>query len=216
MAFLTGYKEGIENLGIGERFGSNNLIIGWDTFEDGLKYGRFAKLDTGSVDNMDGSSTPVIAGVPLRNIGEALESGETLTSTYTKSINLARMGLVTVAVKAGETPTFNGVVYASNAGDANDGMAVTTITNAVATNARFIREIKSGVWLVELAGQAPQSVSNMYYPDAYTVATVPTASTNTGKIIYVSDGAAGEQVLAVSDGTDWIKLDGTGAAIAAE
>lgn len=217
MAFAAGIQDGITRAGAGERYGANLTILGIDNFESGLKIGRFAKVDTGRVDNMDGSSTPVIAGLVLRKIGTALEDGETLTTTYNSEIDLLRTGLGTVGVKAGETPAFNGVVYASNAGDANDGLAVTTSTNAVATNARFVMEIKSGVWLIEMAGQAPQSVTNIatYRPQAYTVSTVPTASANSGVVIYVSNGAAGEEVLAVSNGTNWIKLDGTGEAIAA-
>lgn len=42
---------------------------------------------------------------------------------------------------------------------------------------------------------------------AYTVATVPSASTmGAGSIIYVSDGNAGGDTVAVSDGTDWLNL----------
>lgn len=46
----------------------------------------------------------------------------------------------------------------------------------------------------------------------YTVATLPDAVA--GGIIYVSDGAAGDTILAFSDGTDWLRSD-TGAAVAA-
>jgi hypothetical protein len=46
----------------------------------------------------------------------------------------------------------------------------------------------------------------------YTVATLPAAVA--GGIIYVSDGAAGSEILAFSDGTDWLRSD-TGAAVAA-
>lgn len=49
----------------------------------------------------------------------------------------------------------------------------------------------------------------------YTVATAPSAaSAGTGAIAYVSDGAAGNAILAFSDGTDWLRSD-TGAAISA-
>lgn len=46
----------------------------------------------------------------------------------------------------------------------------------------------------------------------FTVAMVPDAVA--GGIIYVSDGAAGDAILAFSDGTDWLRSD-TGAAVAA-
>lgn len=48
----------------------------------------------------------------------------------------------------------------------------------------------------------------------YTVASVPDATKHTGAIIYVSNGAAGNAVLAFSDGTNWLRSD-TRAAIAA-
>lgn len=41
---------------------------------------------------------------------------------------------------------------------------------------------------------------------AYTVATLP-AATTAGRIIYVSDGAAGSPCLAFSDGTNWLRVD---------
>ena len=47
----------------------------------------------------------------------------------------------------------------------------------------------------------------------YTVATAPTTKT-AGKVIYVSNGAAGSPILAFGDGTNWLRSD-TGTAIAA-
>ena len=46
----------------------------------------------------------------------------------------------------------------------------------------------------------------------YTFATVPSAVV--GGVIYVSNGAAGDPILAFSDGTNWLRSD-TGAAVAA-
>lgn len=48
----------------------------------------------------------------------------------------------------------------------------------------------------------------------YTVAAAPSAAGIAGSIAYVSDGAAGDPILAFSDGTDWKRSD-TGATIAA-
>lgn len=47
----------------------------------------------------------------------------------------------------------------------------------------------------------------------YTVASAPAVKT-AGKLIYVSNGAAGSPILAFGDGTNWLRCD-TGAAIAA-
>ena len=40
----------------------------------------------------------------------------------------------------------------------------------------------------------------------FTVATVPAAASYKGAIIYVSDGDAGGDCLARSDGTNWLKI----------
>ena len=45
----------------------------------------------------------------------------------------------------------------------------------------------------------------------YTVASAPTTET-AGKLIYVSNGAAGSPIVAFGDGTNWLRCD-TGAAI---
>jgi hypothetical protein len=45
----------------------------------------------------------------------------------------------------------------------------------------------------------------------YTVATVPTAASYTGDLIYVSNGAAGNPVVAFSNGTNWLRVDTLGA-----
>lgn len=47
----------------------------------------------------------------------------------------------------------------------------------------------------------------------YTVATVPAAATHKGRIIYVSNGAAGSPCLAYSNGTNWLRI-AFGAAVA--
>lgn len=152
MAFATGYLSDFEKIGAGEEQGVNNRVLGASTYEDGLKVGRFAKMASGSLDNMDGSSTPVIAGVVLRSPTTSVEADDAINASLTAgSVSYMLNGLVTVAVKAGETPAFKGAVFACNAGDANDGMAATGAEagDNVATGAVFIKEIKTGVWLIE-------------------------------------------------------------------
>ena len=49
-------------------------------------------------------------------------------------------------------------------------------------------------------------------PGAYTVATAPDAAlAGVGSIIYVSDGAGGDPIIAFSDGTDFLRCDTRGA-----
>jgi len=45
---------------------------------------------------------------------------------------------------------------------------------------------------------------------AYTVATVPSASP-AGQMIYVSNGAAGQPIMAFSTGSSWLRVDTRGA-----
>lgn len=134
-------------VGGGERFGNNNTILSNSTFEDGLLIGRFAKLDTGQIDNFDGSATPVVAGVVLRNVTNPIEDGSAIDADLFDKVDLMRLGLVTVSVKTGETPAQYGRVYISNAGDANDGLATATNTD-IDANAEFIMEVQTDVWLI--------------------------------------------------------------------
>lgn len=149
MAFASSHLDDPQKVGAGERYGTLQLIYTARTFEDSLKVGRFAKLDTGSLDNLDGSATPTIAGVVLRNVAAPVEDNATVDADLYDQVEYIRQGLVTVDVKSGETPTRFGRVYISNDGDANDGLATATNTD-VAVNAEFIEEVQSGVWLIYL------------------------------------------------------------------
>lgn len=42
--------------------------------------------------------------------------------------------------------------------------------------------------------------------DSYAVASLPAAASNTGKIVYCSNGAAGSPCLAYSNGTNWLRV----------
>lgn len=149
MSFGTGHLNDPQKVGAGERFGTNQLVLTALEFEDNLVVGRFAKLDAGSLDNFDGSATPVIAGLVLRNVANPVEDDGTVDADLFSQVEYLRQGLGTVRVKVGETPSTFGRVYVSNAGDANDGMATATNTDELA-NAEFIHEVQTGVWLVFL------------------------------------------------------------------
>lgn len=125
----------------------------YTTFEDGLVIGRFAKLDAGSLDNLDGSVTPVIGGVVLRNTNNDIIQGNTFTTTGDGAVNEVdgiTWGLVTVDVVDGDTPVKFGKVYAVNAAGsgADFGKATTTSTDNVEVKGYFNREIKTNVWEV--------------------------------------------------------------------
>ena len=152
MSFPTGALINAQNVSSGERIGDVNIILSSTTFENGLIVGRFAKLDTGSIDNLDNSATPVIAGVVLRDAANPLEDGATIDTDNATKVDYIRQGLVLVDVVTGDTPAFGGTVYAHNdAASATDyGKATTTSLNNVEVDAEFIEEYDTDVWLVRL------------------------------------------------------------------
>ena len=118
-----------------------------------LNTGKFAIIKTGNLANMDKTATPVVAGLVLQSVVNAIESGETYVKTgdgAVYQVDVVSWGLATVAVKSGDTPAKFGAIYAVNSGlvDADLGKATTTATDNVLVKGRFNREIKSGVWEV--------------------------------------------------------------------
>ena len=121
----------------------------WTTFENGLLSGRFAKLDAGSIDNIDASASPVIAGVVLRDLSSPVDKDAfTTDSGDVTQVSVLEQGVVAVAVKAGDTPVYRGAINVHNAADADAGKATTGA--GVAVDGYFVREIKTGVWLIRL------------------------------------------------------------------
>lgn len=116
-----------------------------------LNTGKFAIIKTGNLANMDKTATPVVAGLVLQSVVNAIESGETYVKTgdgAVYQVDVVSWGLGTVAVKSGDTPAKFGAIYAVNSGlvDADLGKATTTSTDNVAVKGYFNREIKTGVW----------------------------------------------------------------------
>lgn len=153
MAFTNSSTE-ISKTAAGELVGNIGaaVVLTSTSIENGLKIGRFAKLDAGRLDNLDGSSNPTIAGVIPRSVVNTIEATDTInTATFTEWTYI-RAGRVSVAVKSGETPAKFGRVYVSNAGDASDGMALASnvASHAIPVNARFYEEIATGVWAIDV------------------------------------------------------------------
>ena len=117
-----------------------------------LNTGKFAIIKNGNLANMD-RDTPVVAGLVLQSMVNAIENGETFVKTgegAVYQVDVVSWGLATVAVKSGDTPAKFGAIYAVNSGvvDADLGKATTTSTNNVAVKGYFNREIKTDVWEV--------------------------------------------------------------------
>lgn len=151
MAFSSARTDDIQPVGSGERLGTSNIVLTADTFEDNLIFGRFAKLDSGSLDNVDGSATPEIAGIVLRNTAYPVEDGDAIDSDLYTNVEYGRFGLYTVQIVSGDTPARFGSVFVHNLDDADAGKATTTDSaDTVGVNAEFIHEVDSDVWLVAL------------------------------------------------------------------
>ena len=117
-----------------------------------LNTGKFAIIKNGNLANMD-RDTPVVAGLVLQSMVNAIENGETFVKTgegAVYQVDVVSWGLATVAVKPGDTPAKFGAIYAVNSGvvDADLGKATTIPTGNVAVKGYFNREIKTGVWEV--------------------------------------------------------------------
>lgn len=151
MAFNNAVVAESAGLGSGELLpNTNGLTLSFDTFEDGLIQGRFAKYDTGSVDNLDTSATPQIAGITRRLI-----SGEIGISTYRTTgdvINsvaeVITTGMATVDVVSGVTPAKYGIAYAENQTAGEYGKATTVSSGNVDSGWVFWKEVATNVWLV--------------------------------------------------------------------
>ena len=118
-----------------------------------LNTGKFAIIESGNLANMDKTDTPVVAGIVLQSMVNAIENGETFVKTgdgAVYQVDVVSWGLATVAVKSGDTPAKFGAIYAVNSDvvDADLGKATTSPTNNVAVKGYFNREIKTGVWEV--------------------------------------------------------------------
>ena len=76
-------------------------------------------------------------------------------------------------------------------------MASTTFSGPVTSTNGFVGTV---------TGNVTGDVTGAITVPTYTVATAPATET-AGKVIYVSDGAAGSPVLAFGDGTNWLRCD---------
>ena len=156
MAFNNTVLQDNPDLGAGEviKAGPYN-VSAFEIFEDGLIEGRFCKFDAGSIDNLDGSDTPVIAGIVKRKI-----TGEIGTGIYSTSgmeidqvAEVINFGFATVTVTDTADPSKYDDVNVINDGTADDGKATDAAVVAgiiSAGDAVFWEQKAAGVWLVRI------------------------------------------------------------------
>ncbi|MBK7490958.1 MAG: hypothetical protein IPI17_02330 [Nitrosomonas sp.] len=77
-------------------------------------------------------------------------------------------------------------------------MATTTFSGPVVATNGFTGAV---------TGNVTGNLTGLARVPTYTVATAPAATSIAGTLIYVSDGAGGNPVLAFSDGTNWLRCD---------
>ena len=163
MAFSDGVLDEVIQIEEGEVITTSPYNVdNYDQFEDGLKIGHFAKLDTGSVDNLDGSATPVIIGVPKRKVNKAISSEDYVATAVNglkdANADVCNFGRITAVMSdlaiAAATATEGDQVYVVNS--ATPGLAGKVTNNSLETDAlivpdcTFKREKQSGIWVVTI------------------------------------------------------------------
>jgi len=156
MAFNNTVLQDNPDLGAGEFIAASPYnVSAFELFEDGLVEGRFVKYDTGSIDNMDGSGTPVVAGIARRKI-----TGEIGTGIYSTSgmaidqvAEVINFGFATVAVTDAADPAKYDAVQFVNATGADAGKATDAAVASGIVSAGdvvFWEPKAAGVWLVRI------------------------------------------------------------------
>lgn len=196
MAFDNAVILGNEDLGAGEVITASPYnVSAFEQFEDGLIEGRFVKYDAGSIDKLDGSATPTIAGIARRKI-----TGEIGTGIYRTSgqeidsvAEVINFGFATVTVTDAATPAKYDQVYTVNAATADSGKATDDSDQLIVPGAIFWEEKQDGVWLVRIMMGVETSTSYVATPSSLAVSAVDE-----------TDGTATLTVQAKSaDGTDY-------------
>lgn len=134
---------------------SPHNVSAFDVFEDGLVEGRFVKFDNGSIDSLNASSTPVIAGISRRKV-----TGEIGTGIYSTSgqeidqvAEVINFGFATVTVADTADPAKYDAVNVINRATADSGKATeAAVTTGIipAGDVVFWEPKAAGVWLVRI------------------------------------------------------------------
>lgn len=151
MGFANEITANAPGLDAGIEIGSKpHNIEAYPTFESGVvTIGRFVKYDTGSIDALDASATPKIAGVVRNKLNRAM--GEITYTADDLVVEVVDFGHVTVEVTSAASPTKFAPVYVVNATGADSGKATQDSSGTLAVSgAVFWEQIKTGVWVVRL------------------------------------------------------------------
>ncbi|AUR91020.1 hypothetical protein NVP1154O_07 [Vibrio phage 1.154.O._10N.222.52.B12] len=156
MAFKNAVLQEASDLPAGEVIkASPHNVSAFEVFQDGLIEGRFVKFDTGSIDILDASATPVIAGIAKRKITGEIGDGVYSTSgiEIDQVAEVINFGFATVTVQDAAAPSKYDPVYTINLDSAEAGKATQNsgATGAIAVaNCVFWEQKADNVWLVRM------------------------------------------------------------------
>ena len=154
MAFDNTVLQDNADLGAGEVIKASPYnVSAFEIFQDGLIEGRFVKYDTGSIDILDSSATPVIAGIARRKITGEIGTGvySTTGQEIDQVAEVINFGFATVTVTDAADPSKYDPVYVINLDTAEAGKATEIVgTNLLVEDVVFWEQKAANVWLVRL------------------------------------------------------------------
>lgn len=146
MAFTNRNLTSHDSVGSGYAH-AGSLSVSDSRIGTALAYGHFVQYKDSKLENIDTAASQVVVGVLLAPITRSMSNPDTVDTSLTSQVEVARRGLVTVEVATGQTPTpYSPVMVSNTAGSL--GKAVTS--GGLAISADFISEVSTGVWLIEL------------------------------------------------------------------
>ena len=134
---------------------SPHNVSAFEVFEDGLIEGRFVKYDAGSIDNLDASATPTIAGIARRKLTGEIGAGVYSTSgqEIDQVAEVINFGFATVTVTDAADPSRYDAVNVINADTAERGKATdAAVASGIisAGDVVFWEQKAANVWLVRI------------------------------------------------------------------
>jgi len=156
MAFNNTVLQDNPDLGAGEFIAASPYnVSAFERFENGLVEGRFVKFDTGRIDNMDASASPVVAGISRRKITGEIGTGiySTTGTAVDQVAEVINFGFATVTVTDAADPSRYDAVNFVNAATADAGKATDAAVTAGIVSAGdvvFWEQKAINVWLVRI------------------------------------------------------------------
>jgi hypothetical protein len=156
MAFDSAVLQNVADLPAGEVISASPYnVSAFEKFENGLIEGRFVKFDTESIDQLDASATPVIAGIAKRKVTGEIGTGiySTTGDAIDSVAEVINFGFATVTVTDAATPAKYDAVNVINAASAEAGKATdaAVATGIISAGDVVFWEPKSlNVWLVRI------------------------------------------------------------------